>query len=330
MVNYHGFIFWQKAIGAKTPKELRKRGSDMEETKVLQQVLRYTEDLAAGRDPAGGRAVPAGSVLREEKMVKCFQYISQALMQELNSREQNREEQNQGREQPQEERKEEQENRVTLAVFMLETVTSLGFTGFRFFLSRGTSEWLVRKGYLTCERDEDGNPDFRRCRVTQKGSAAGFTESEPCEDGYIAVLCGQRAKEFLRNHLDLIMESEYAQWEPLLTCLTAERRERVVCFPDTVSLRTLLDRVNDGLPADLPRKYSVLAVKSWLVRSGLFQVSVRNGKKRYSVTDAGLQKGFTGAGKLSGQAQQFLLDHLENIARDMASGEAFRISDGVG
>ena len=126
------------------------------------------------------------------------------------------------------------------------------------------------------------------------------------------------------------MESEYAQWEPLLTCLTAERRERVVCFPDTVSLRTLLDRVNDGLPADLPRKYSVPAVKSWLVRSGLFQVSVRNGKKRYSVTDAGLQKGFTGAGKLSGQAQQFLLDHLENIARDMASGEAFRISDGVG
>jgi hypothetical protein len=330
MVNYHGFIFWQKAIGAKTPKELRKRGSDMEETKVLQQVLRYTEDLAAGRDPAGGRAVPAGSVLREEKMVKCFQYISQALMQELNSREQKQKEQNQGREQPQEERKEEQENRVTLAVFMLETVTSLGFTGFRFFLSRGTSEWLVRKGYLTCERDEDGNPDFRRCRVTQKGSAAGFTESEPYEDGYIAVLCGQRAKEFLRNHLDLIMESEYAQWEPLLTCLTAERRERVVCFPDTVSLRTLLDRVNDGLPADLPRKYSVPAVKSWLVRSGLFQVSVRNGKKRYSVTDAGLQKGFTGAGKLSGQAQQFLLDHLENIARDMASGEAFRISDGVG
>ncbi len=315
---------------------------------VLQQVLRYTKDLAAGRDPAGGRAVPAGSVLLEEKMVKCFQYISQALMQELNSREQNQKEQNQGREQNREaqnqgreqdreaqnqgreQKQEEQENRVTLAVFMLETVTSLGFTGFRFFLSRGTSEWLVREGYLNCERDEDGNPDFRRCRVTQKGSAAGFTESEPYEDGYIAVLCGQRARELLRNHLDLIMESEYAQWEPLLTCLSAERRERVGCFPDAVSLRTLLDRVNEGLPADLPRKFSAPAVKSWLVRNGLFEASVSNGKKRYSVTDAGLQKGFTVAGKLGGQAQQFLLDHLEIIARDMASGEAFRISDVVG
>lgn len=277
---------------------------------ILQQVQRYMEDLAEGTDPAGGGRIPAGSVLRETDMVDCFRHVAAALRQELDSREQ------------------DQEERVTLAVFLAETLRELGYTGNRYFLNNAATEWLTREGYTACGQDADGNMDHHNCRVTPKGRAAGLTESEPYEDGYIAILCGSRAKELILENLEQIMADEQAQWEPLLACLTAEWREQISCFAEPVSLKTILDRVNSRLPAGLTRRFISLAVYAWLIRNRLLEERTNdNSKKQRFVTETGRQNGFTEPGKLAPLAQRFLLDHLADIARDLASGEAYRIPE---
>ncbi len=298
-------IFWTERTTG-----LRKRVNAMEEVQVFQQVAQYMDDLAGGTDPVGKGTIPAGSVLREEKMVKCFRYISEAVHRELDSRQEDQE-----------------EERMRVSAFLAETLKELGFTGNRYFLNTVAAEWLTREGYFTCIQDEDGNTDLHNCRPTPKGREAGFTESEPYEDGYVATLCGTKAQELILDHLDQLMAEEYARWEPLFACLTAEWIGQTGCSADTVSLKEMLERINGRLPEGLQRKFYSVAVWSWLIRNQLFEESMSNGKKRRSVTDEGKQNGFTGRGGLTPLAQRFLLDHLEVIARDMASGEAFRIPE---
>lgn len=278
----------------------------MNETAILQQVKQYIDALLQGADPVSGEALPADSALRRETLVQCFQSISQELQTELD-----------GQEEP-----------LSLIGTMTLITRPLGYTGCRGYLSNAAELWLIREGYLTAEQDAQGLPDPKTRALTPKGRAAGGLLMEPREDGYIAIRCTRSAQALLQDNLEQIMEVERTQWEPLLRCLTPEWHVRAALSASPLKVMEMLRQLHGLLPPDLPRRINLQQLSSWMVRKGLMEEVFLGRDFTRRPTWEGQQLGIS-SGKSSAawspEAQQFILDNLEAMAQDMASGDAYRL-----
>lgn len=132
--------------------------------------------------------------------------------------------------------------------------------------------------------------------------------------------------------MDKIMAFERKQWEPLLDCLTPEwqAHARACCLEKGISLTALLRQINSQLPSNLSRKPYNRQVFLWLVRKGLVERTLSGNKWVYWPTPEGEEKGIVWDEsnrnlQWSFAGQQFLVDNLEAIVQDLASGEAYRL-----
>ena len=87
----------------------------MEETKMLQQIMRHMDDLLRGTDPVSGEALSEDSVLLREDLVRCFRYVSRTIRRELGDTDEICQEA-------------ESQKPAELSAFMEETARSLGMT----------------------------------------------------------------------------------------------------------------------------------------------------------------------------------------------------------
>lgn len=235
-------------------------------------------------------------------------------------------------EQQEPEAEEEISEALTSNDIMAEIVRSLGFTGFRPFLHAASICWLTQEGYLESAEPQAGSSKLPPVAITEKGKTIGLVKTESREDGSVALFGGKRFQGFLEGSMDKIMAFERKQWEPLLDCLTPEwyAGTRACCLEEDTSLRSLLQLIKSQLPSDLPRSPHSLQVFSWLVRKGLLERGFSNGIRVYWSTPAGREKGIVwdeNRHKLrwSFTAQQFFVDNMEAMVRDLASGEAYRL-----
>ena len=283
----------------------------MEETRMLQQVMQYIEALIGGMDPVSWEDLSADSVLRREDLMQCYRYISKKIGREL------------GALAP------ESGAREDLYTVMKRFAGSMGIRGsMGSFLLSSAKVWLKQEGYLTGGQDETGAYDRAAGRITPKGKAAGFSESEPDGEGQTTILCDGRAKNLLRRSLDQIQAQERREWEPLSACLTEEWYGQIVCSQEPVTLTSFLKQINSLLPADLPRRIMIRRVNYWMLRNGYLEVCYNGTKRWYSPTWKGKMKGIVAEHKKllwTTAAQQFLLDHLKIMVSDLASGDAYRI-----
>lgn len=222
---------------------------------------------------------------------------------------------------------------MILKDFIAETVWSLGFTGYDSFLYNAVIGWLTEEGYLSF--GEEPEADISQRIVTPKGEAAGLRETELHGNADAAILCGERFQGFLQGSMDKIMAFERRQWQPFLNCLTPEwyAGARACCLQKEISLTALLRQINSQLPADLPRKPGTAQVNLWLLRKGLLKRVFIGGSKAYWPTYEGTELGLSLGEKRRTvywpfAGQQFLVDNLDVIARDLASGEAYRLGPG--
>lgn len=287
----------------------------MEETKMLQQIMRHMDDLLRGTDPVSGEALSEDSVLLREDLVRCFRYVSRTIRRELGDTDEICQEA-------------ESQKPAELSAFMEETARSLGMTGYSNFLPSAARGWLRWEGYLARGRNEDGAARTPADSVTPKGAGIGLSQSEQDEKGKPVILCDSRAQDLLRKRVDLILAWERTQWEPLFRTLTAEWRSHIACSAGPRALLPIVKQINSRLPKDLPRHFNGQRVNLWMMRNGFLEYCYNNTKRYFCPTWKGKEIGLVLEKKYiywTTAAQQFLLDHLETIAQDMASGDAYRI-----
>ncbi|MCI8416521.1 MAG: hypothetical protein HFI33_03270 [Lachnospiraceae bacterium] len=298
----------------------------MKEEQVLCQVKIFMDNLARGVDPASGEELPQKSVLRREQLVKCFRYVSQALEQELD-----RQKEAARTWEVEAAVKEEAVGEAeTMRTRMAKIVYSLGFTGWRPFLYKAATEWMTQEGYLELGETSAHSSQKDIPFITLKGKAIGLLEVKQQEGGALVFLCSEKCQDFLQGNMDKIMALEQRQWEPFLNCLTSEWHAGFSYLEKPDTLTALLRHINSQFPVNLPRKPSVLQVFSWLKWKGLLEDKFsENGRKGTEPTFEGGQLGLsmnyrrTVLFPLS--AQKFIMDNIEQMIRDLASGDAYRL-----
>lgn len=302
----------------------------MEEAKLLTHAKNYIDQLARGVDPISGRAVPEDSVLGQERLSKCFQYVSQVLQRELDQLQ--RPEEPPERKPPKEEPANETPGGMPLGDFMAGLCASLGYTAAPVFLNTAAYNWLVREGYLT-RRSRTGS-SLTDYLPTQKGLGFGLVAEERTNragESYVKLLCGKKSWQLLQDNFEQIIACNQKRWEPLLACLTPEWHSSTACTEEPVTLTAMLNQINSQLPEDLPKKVVPTELSNWLVWKGLLVPAIVRKAPVRLPTRAGEELGIQSTkhkknGKIlwSIPAQQFILDNLNGIVQDLASGEAYK------
>lgn len=219
---------------------------------------------------------------------------------------------------------------VTLKEYMVETTRGMGFTGLTLFLYAAAAEWLAEEGYLVSSGQEAGG-SFQLYAVTPKGSKIGLLEGASRKGKKNSIcLQGEWIQGFLYGSIDKIMAFERRQWEPLLRCLTPEWQAQASVLPEAATLTALARQIGSQLPAGLSRKFTVKRAFCWLERKGLVEDAFANGRMVHWPTIEGRRLGMSLDAKnrtilFSVSAQKFIIDNLESIVRDLASGEAYRL-----
>lgn len=276
--------------------------------------------LELGLNPSGPGFLPPDSVLRQERLEKCFLFAQQLLRRRLEL------------EVEPEEQAEPSPEEPTVASVMKELCISLGFTGYQNFLGLATLEWLVREGFVVATPIENRKKlDYQ---ATPKGIKSGLrcvSRVDKQGEPFSQILCGEQARQLLRDNVQQIIAMRQAQWELLLACLTPEWHSRAVCAEGEVGIVQLVKQINSQLPEDLPKKIAPNELSYWLVWKGFLETAV-SGQYPYRIpTQVGESLGIksildrnSGKNLWSIPAQQFILDNLNGIVQDLASGEAYK------
>lgn len=302
----------------------------MEEAKLLTHAKDYIDQLARGVDPISGRAVPEDSVLVQERLVQCFQYVSRVLQRELDQLQ--KPEEPPEKKPPEKEPPDQASGGMLLGDFMAGLCASRGFTANPLFLNAAAYHWLVQEGYLT--QRSGTNSSLTDYPPTQKGIELGLVAEEHTNrEGapYVRILCGKKSWQLLRDNLEQIIACNQKRWEPLLTCLTPEWHSGAACTEGPVTFTAMLKQINSQLPEDLPKKIVPAELSNWLVWKGLLAPAIVRKSLVRLPTRAGAELGIQSTkhkknGKIlwSVPAQQFILDNLNGIVQDLASGEAYQ------
>lgn len=280
------------------------------------------------RPPEWRKAAPrparGESQYSQERLRKCFQYVSQVLQRELDRLGEPAEALNTGA--PEEDAPER------IELIMSGLCRARGFTKKPVFLHQAAYEWLVQEGYLTAQPRTDNK--WTDYQPIQKGGALGFQAVEyTSKDGRtcIAIQCKEQGRQLLRENMEPIIARNQKRWKPLLDCLTPEWHSRAACAEKPITLMALLKHIHSQLPENLPQKLSSNAVSDWLVWKGILEPCIIRKSLKREPTQAGEQLGLqSNQWETNGKVlypipvQQFILDNLNGIVQDLASGDAYR------
>lgn len=183
----------------------------MTELETLQRAKMYLDQLSVGVNPLDGSAVPAGDVVCQARLVRCFQYVSGVLGQVIDSG---------GTEAPAKRAKKRpyqvplarraafQFSDVPLAASELaRRLTALGEDDMRGLSYRALTAWLVETGLLAVVHSEGGGGHKR---PTAAGLEMGISVEERtgAKGPYRVVVYHRAAQQFILDNLDAIISAE--------------------------------------------------------------------------------------------------------------------------
>ena len=188
----------------------RKGGVGMTELEIMQRAKMYMDQLSQGVDPISGRRLPAGSGLDQQRLSKCFAYVSGVLQKVI---------ENGGTVGSREKEKyiefaltQQQRASVLLweyPVRITDWIDALYKAAENPQMKRISAgritDWLVMGGFL----DKQTGPDGKTFRIpTEQGTALGLTvEQRQGRDGqYLTVYYSPNAQRYLLQHLDEILQ----------------------------------------------------------------------------------------------------------------------------
>ena len=182
----------------------------MTELETMQRAKMYLDQLAKGIDPITGEFLPAGAGLNQQRLSRCFSYVSGVLQQVID---------NGGVVTPREKEKTVEfslnlQQRASVLLYeqpirisdWIEALYKAADNPDMKRISAGRiTDWLVSSGFLVKQTDPEGK--VRRV-PTQQGAALGLTVQErQGRDGmYLTVYYNANAQRFLLDHLDEILK----------------------------------------------------------------------------------------------------------------------------
>lgn len=106
--------------------------------------------------------------------------------------------------------------------------------------------------------------------------------------------------------------------------ITEEQKSKIVISDEPIQISEFTNRINEQVDETTQGKLKVTVFGTWLVEKGFMKIEIRNNKKHKLPTDAGAKLGIVAEWRdyedrsyykatYSRQAQQFLLDHLDEI-----------------
>ena len=182
----------------------------MTELEKIKRAKMYIEKLANGIDPITDNKLPDDAVLNNERLSRCFTYVSDILQQVV---------ENGGEvgKKPESEKlpfeiTAEQIRKIPLSDIPI-TVTAvceninsvIDCIVFRKLSAVKVTEWLTEKGFL------QNIADSKRKTLTDKSSLLGITQEERISQygkSYTANLYSKEAQQFIINHIDEILSKE--------------------------------------------------------------------------------------------------------------------------
>lgn len=245
----------------------------MDELKVTMQAKAYLDALARGIDPISGEKLPEDTVLNQERLSRCFAYVSKQLQEKI--------------EDEWFQRSCETWREALLASGTLEHVPyskeplslrelleALGFSGASDSAKKlpqvAVLEWLAREGFLEAEKRPSGGTGYRS---TAWGEMAGFSvRDEQTESSRLYVVCGEAAQHLIVNDLDKIIARYLLHFDMILHAWTPELQSRVTYSTEPVGIKAFVEGTINGLlvPA-CGQKISAFMVSNWLFHEGFLK-----------------------------------------------------------
>ncbi len=219
----------------------------MTELETLQRAKMYLDQLSVGVNPLDGSAVPAGDVVCQARLVRCFRYVSGVLGQVIDSG---------GTEAPAKRAKKRpyqvplarraafQFSDVPLAASELaRRLTALGEDDMRGLSYRALTAWLVETGLLAVVHSEGGGGHKR---PTAAGLEMGISVEERtgAKGPYRVVVYHRAAQQFILDNLDAIISAEENRRGQLKRPWDREQDDLLIQLRrDGASLQEIADRM---------------------------------------------------------------------------------------
>lgn len=293
----------------------------------------FLDSLAAGIDPTTKLPIPAGDVARNERLSKCFAFVSEILSEILNTPEENAPSADVWHVTPEVvSRMECSPTRVSVSTVAQRINNALNsnlpFTAFELNL------WLLENGYLTKIETEHGKTVKR---PTQKGIASGFSLDETVKkDGEIKqyVRCNQGAQYLMRDSLSEIVKYAlefHAKKRAEKRSLSApfEISKAALsrfAFSDTpLLISAITEQINSLLPEGGTARLKATEITAWLSENG-YLAATQSGEKTYRLpTDLGNEIGIRTMQRKNGLGESFSVALYDKRAQIFLIRNLYRI-----
>ena len=301
----------------------------MHTTEITQRAKQYLDSLAQGIDPISGEALPQDSVLNQERLSRCFLYVSGVLQTVLA----------QDGTAPVSswdpllasgalDRFEYSEQPLALHQFVVRLNSLRGPSPAKDFPQTALTNWLLHEGFLTAAAGggEEARSDGANYSVSKRGEAIGISmrvvQAETTSRTYSAIFCNETAQRFLVCSLDRIIAYHQASWERRLALLDPDK---IPYSAQPVPISDFLKRLNGAAGWTSPNWLMRHVLHSWLFQEGYLEKRIgKTGKTRIFNTRKGEENGisryvdsykglnntrvvYTEAG------QRFIVSHLRDI-----------------
>lgn len=187
----------------------------MTELEKIQYTKSFVDQMANGVNPITGEPIPETDLLRQERISRCMQYVSNILQQTIIKTEAE-----QQREQvrrllsdrpsfalPYEKRKQILlfDSPVSVSQIVRQINDQIEDPNMRRLQSKQVTEWLAVTGMLAVKNDQKGIPIKY---PTDKGKQIGITSEHRSARGetYLVAVYSREAQQFIIDNLDAIIE----------------------------------------------------------------------------------------------------------------------------
>ncbi|MCL2774444.1 MAG: hypothetical protein FWD71_14010 [Oscillospiraceae bacterium] len=183
----------------------------MTELDKLKRAQMYVEQLANGKEPITGIDMPQDTVLNNERLAKCFSYVSYVLQKVI---------ENGGEvaKKPENEKlpfeiTEQEKSRIIISEIPISITVvcdnisnAVDLTVFKKLSAVKVNDWFTEKGLL--KEIESAGGKSKRKTLTDKSALIGISQEERVSQygkAYTANLYNREAQKFIIDHLDEIL-----------------------------------------------------------------------------------------------------------------------------
>lgn len=315
----------------------------MNELDLARRAKSYLDALALGIDPLSGRPAPPGDMLQQERLRRCFQYVSGVLEKVIAAQSAPA-----GRASPEETAAPpfvlpaydhtaavhavlEAADLANAVSYSQEPISLVAFwsavcrdhlspLGLRSVMTQRMLDWLAAKGLFSQPVTREG------AAITEKGRALGLSARMNGEEGKKHCVCygGEPLQRMIVENLEEFILWDQEQWDLFLSCV------RDSAFPYSskpVSITALAKQINALASGCTSRRVTHELILRWLIREGAMQeVEKGPGSKARVPTPQGNALGIVTHGVIregrasynahpqyNASAQRFIVCHLPQI-----------------